>query len=105
MVQSETARRGDDWVVVRVNGDLAGQLWTDAIRHTLRDHYVDDGVRCIRLDVRRLRFLDNFGVATLVVLQRESQQKGKRLLVEGSQGQVRDKLRMTGVLKLLEGGG
>ncbi len=98
-----TERRGED-VVVQVRGELSGELQTERLKQELEEHYVDDGVRVIRVDIAPVSFLDSFGVATLVGLLKESHRRGKRFLVEGAHGQVRDKLRVTGVLRILEQG-
>jgi len=96
--------RAGDFVILQLRGELAGQLWTDHLKRALEEHYVDDGVRRIRLDVSPVTFLDNFGVATLVALRRESRERGKEFFIEGPNGQVREKLSVTGVLTMLEGG-
>ena len=104
VVEYEIAERSGDDVLLRLRGELAGQSWTERLRGALEDHYVDDGVRRIRLDVSELTFLDNFGVATLVALRRESHERGKSFVVEKPTGQVLEKLRLTGVLRILQGG-
>ena len=96
--------RQGDWVVLQLSGELAGRLMTDRLRETLEDHYVDDGVRVIKVDISPLSFMDSYGVATLVALLKESHERGKRFVVEGAAGQVREKLRVTGVLRILEVG-
>ena len=70
----------------------------------LEDHFVDDGVKRIRLDLAPVSFMDNYGVATLVALHRESKEQGKRLIIEHASGQVRDKLTVTGVIQILQEG-
>ena len=104
MVDYEVVAREGERVVLQLRGELAATLQTDALREALEDHYVDDGVRLIEVDIAPLRFLDSYGVATLVALQKESRHRGKRFLVGGAQGQVREKLRVTGVLRILEKG-
>lgn len=97
--------RQDDFVLLKLEGELANRLWTEAVQEHLEDHYVDDGVHRIRVDLSPVSFIDNFGVATLVALYKEARRRGKRFEVEGAQGQVREKLEITGVLGVLEGGG
>ena len=87
-----------------LRGELAGRLWADHLRRALEAHYRDEGVRRIRADLSGLSFLDHFGVATLVALRRESTERGKRFVIQGATGQVRDKLRVTGIHKMLEEG-
>jgi anti-anti-sigma factor len=101
----QVLERKGDHVVLRLEGELAGRLWTEVIEEFLEEHYVDDGVRRIRLDVAPVSFIDNYGVATLIALYKASLARGKRFMVEGAQGQVLDKLETTGVRSILEEGG
>ena len=59
----------------------------------------------IRVDLAPLSFLDNHGVATLLALAKESERRGKRFRMERPEGQVLEKLEVTGVLKVLREGG
>jgi anti-anti-sigma factor len=102
MVDYQIADRKEDYVVLRLSGELAGEYWTDVIGDALEEHYVDDGVKVIRVDLSEVPFMDNFGVATLVGLHRRSVDRGKRFVVQNPRGQVRDKLRVTGVAKVLQ---
>lgn len=102
-VEFRVTERVGDAVRVLLDGELTGQRASERLRDALEEHFVDDGVRAITLDAGGISFLDNFGVATLVGLRKESERRGKRLVVVGSDRQVRDKLRVTGVLRLLEG--
>jgi anti-anti-sigma factor len=86
-----------------LRGELAGRLWADPLRRALEAQYRDEAVRRIRADLSGLSFLDHFGVATLMALRRESTERGKRFVIQGATGQVRDKLRVTGVHRMLEG--
>jgi anti-anti-sigma factor len=96
--------RQGDHILLALEGDLTGRVMTDRLKEALEEHYVDDGVRVIRVDLSPVRFMDSYGVATLVGLLRASQDRGKRFVVEGAGGQVREKLRVTGVLGILEQG-
>jgi anti-anti-sigma factor len=102
MVDYRIAERNEDYVVLWLRGELAGEYTTDVIGDALEEHYVDDGVKVIRVDLSEVTFLDNFGVATLVGLHRRSVDRGKRFVVQNQRGQVRDKLRVTGVAKVLQ---
>lgn len=104
MIELETVERAEDRVLLRLRGELAGRVWTERIRAALEEHYLDDGVTEIRLDLSSVTFLDNYGVATLVALLRESRERGKRFGIEGAGGQVREKLQVTGVLRILRNG-
>jgi anti-anti-sigma factor len=102
-VDYRVAERRGDSVTVQLSGELIGSDRAAQLRKALEDHFVDDGVRVITLDLARIAFLDNFGVAALVSLMHESQRRNKRLFITGAERQVRDKLRVTGVLPVLEG--
>lgn len=101
----QVLERQDDHVVLRLEGELAGRLWTEVIEEFLEEHYVDDGVRRIRVDLAPVSFIDNYGVATLIALYKASLERGKLFLVEGAQGQALEKLETTGVRRVLEEGG
>jgi anti-anti-sigma factor len=94
-------RRGDG-VTVQLSGELVGSERVAQLKTALEEHFVDDGVHVITLDLARVAFLDNIGVAALVSLMHESQRRNKRLFIVGAERQVRDKLRVTGVLPVLE---
>jgi len=64
VIDYRVLERSEDFVILQLRGELAGQLWTDRLKRALEEHYVDDGVRRIRVDVSPVTFLDNFGVAT-----------------------------------------
>jgi anti-anti-sigma factor len=103
-VEYAVVEKSGDRVVLQLRGELTESVQTDRVQEALEEHYVDDGVRVIKLDLSSLAFLDSYGVATLVALMKESERRGKRLVVTRATGQVRDKLRMTGVLTVLERG-
>jgi anti-anti-sigma factor len=104
VIEFEVKTREGDHILLELRGDLAGRVITEQLKAVLEEHYVDDGVRRIRVDLSPVRFMDSYGVATLVGLQRESHDRGKQFIVEGASGQVREKLRVTGVLGILEQG-
>lgn len=91
-------------VIVTLSGTLAYEPWTDRLRSFLEQHFINDGVKEIRLDLGEVDRIDLEGVATLIVLRREAEARGKRLVVEHAQGSVRRRLELTGVLELLEDG-
>ena len=101
MADFEVAHRADDFVVLR----LRGALWDNAsvfeIHRALEQHYVDDGVTVIRVDLSDVSQISLEGIGALLDLWREARRRGKSFLVEGVNGQVRDKLATTGVLSLL----
>ena len=104
MVQYRLAEKAGDAVLLQLSGELAHRFGTEQLRRALEEHFVDDGVKLIRVDLSPVTFLDSYGVATLVSLLKESQERGKRLAIEGAHGQVLEKLGVTGVLKVLEKG-
>ncbi len=89
-------------VRLRLRGELAGEEWTRQLHRSLEQHYVDDGVRIIRVDLSGLRFIDSNGVATLIALRRESANRGKDFTIDEPLGQVKEKLRVTGMLGYLQ---
>jgi anti-anti-sigma regulatory factor len=67
----------------------------------LEEHFVDDGVRTIRLDLSGVTRIDLEGAAALAFLAAEAVKERKVLIVEGATGQVRSKLEETGLLRYL----
>jgi anti-anti-sigma factor len=104
MVQFEVLERSEDHVVLGIKGELEEGLRTEALGDALEELFVDDGVKVIQVDLSPVTFLDNYGVATLMTLHRRSQERGKRFLVQNPRGQVKEKLRVTGVLGVLQAG-
>ena len=93
-----------DEVVLQLRGELSGGREADHLRRSLDAYREDQGVRRIRVDVAALRFLDSTGVAILLQLRKEASERGKRFTVEGANGQVREKLSVTGLLDVLQAG-
>jgi anti-anti-sigma factor len=104
MLDYEVTERAGDFVLLELRGELFGQFHTERLRRALEEHYVDDGVKLIRIDLSPVSFLDNHGIATLLALYKESERRGKRFRVEGARGQVMEKLSVTGVLRVLHEG-
>jgi anti-anti-sigma factor len=105
MLEYGLTDRAGDSVVLQLKGELAGELHADRLERVLEAPFLDDEVRVIRVDLSPLSFLDNHGVATLLVLHEESGRRGKRFKVERAEGQVLEKLALTGVLRVLQEGG
>jgi anti-anti-sigma factor len=101
VVEYEPVERESHHALLKLRGDLTGELPVERLHDELKEHYVDDGVRVIQVDLSEVRSLTLEGVAVLLALWRESQQRGKRFMVRGAAGQVREKLRTTGVLDVL----
>jgi anti-anti-sigma factor len=89
-------------VTVWMSGELSGEVRTDHVLEFLEEHYVNEGVRTIVLDLSELEFIDLEGVATLLTLLRKSGERGKAFAIRGARGHVREKLRTTGVIDRLE---
>ena len=88
-------------VDLQLRGELADEDWTDRLESFLGEQYVDPGVSTIRLDVSGVDWLDLEGVATLIRLANHTRDRGKRFLLVGSRGPVREKLVRTGVIDYL----
>src|SRR5947207_5394136 len=101
MVSARQIDRAGDHVVVRLAGDLSADHASVTLERALAEHYTDDGVRRIRLDLRDLESIDLEGVAVLIDLFRESGRRGKTLTLERARGSVRDKLVTTGMLRIM----
>ena len=89
---------------LRLRGELVGEVSLGRFKHALEDHFVDDGVSEIRIDLSGVTQMSLEGVGILLQLQKESRDRGKRLVVEGERDQVREKLEITGTLPILTSG-
>jgi len=98
---SSTKRDGEG--IVHLAGDLSGERSTRDLEEWLEEHFVDDGVVTIRIDVSAVTTMDLEGAAALGLLAAEAVKERKRLIVEGEAGQVRAKLVETGLLPYLHG--
>jgi anti-anti-sigma factor len=102
VVDYEVSDREEDRAFLRLRGELIGDVSSERLKQELERHYVDDGVREIRADLGELQSITLEGVAILLELWRESQQRGKRFVVQDARGAVRTKLETTGLLRMLE---
>ena len=93
--------REGDLAYLLLRGELKGDVPSDVLKKELERHYVDDGVRTICVNLSEVDLITLDGVGILVELWQESQDRGKRLIIKDPQGQVRDKLRVTGLLGTL----
>jgi anti-anti-sigma factor len=101
VIEYEVAEKSGDYVVLRIRGELLGDLPAKRLHEALEEHYIDDGVRIIRVDLSEVDRISLEGVAILVDLWRESQRRNKSFQAEHAQDVVREKLETTGVLRLL----
>jgi anti-anti-sigma factor len=93
--------REGDLACLILRGELRGDLPSEVLKHELERHYVDDGVRTICVKLNDLDRITLDGVGILLELWLESRNRGKRFVIQNPQGQVRDKLRITGLLGTL----
>jgi anti-anti-sigma factor len=105
MVDYEVTDREGDRASLLLRGELTGDVPSVHLKKQLERHYVDDGVREIRVDLEGLTRISLEGIRILLDLWRESQQRGKRLVLQDAQGQVRSKLETTGLIPSLEAPG
>jgi anti-anti-sigma regulatory factor len=82
--------------VLRLTGELSGEDWTDPLLIALTEHYINDGVRQIEVDLSSLSFIDLEGVASLLRLRGEARVRHKSFLVSGASGRVKSKLEQAG---------
>ena len=74
------------------------------LSRAIEHHYVDDGVSRIVVDLRDVDEISLEAVGILLKLREEAERRGKRFLVERPRDPVREKLAITGVLRLLTEG-
>jgi anti-anti-sigma factor len=101
MVEYRVRDREDDYVVIELRGELLDDASLDRVRESLDDHYVDDGVRLICVDLSDVSYITLEGMQMLIGLWRESRDRGKQFRAESAQGQVYERLRIAGVARLL----
>jgi anti-anti-sigma factor len=104
VLRYEVIERHDDYVVLELRGELTQEVPVERLHETLKQHYVDDGVRLIRIELAGVDRIDLDGAGVLLALWREASRQGKRLVAENPQASVRSKLTIMGVLRLLEKG-
>ena len=82
--------------VVQLAGELTGEPSTEELEEWLEEHFVDDGVRTIRIDLSGVTQIDLEGVSALGLLAAEGVKQ------EGATGQVQRKLEETGLARYLQ---
>jgi anti-anti-sigma factor len=102
MVEHRVRDRAADYVVIEMRGELLDDASIDRVRESLEDHYVDDGVRLIRIDLSDVTYITLEGIQMLIGLWRESRERGKEFRAENAQGQVSERLRIAGITRLLD---
>jgi anti-anti-sigma factor len=88
---------------VLLGGELSGESSTASLADWVEEHFVDDGVLRIRIDLSQVTEIDLEGVAALGVLAAEALEQGKAVVLEGASGQVERKLEETGLIRYLGG--
>ncbi|MEX2459187.1 MAG: STAS domain-containing protein [Actinomycetota bacterium] len=99
MLEYQVVEHGET-VEVLLRGALADEDWTERLQAFLAE-YVGDGVTSIHVNLAGVEWVDLEGVATLIRLAHQASDQGKRLVVTGAQGPVREKLELTGVADFL----
>ena len=102
MATLRSSRKQDGEGIVHLEGELTDEASTASLEEWLEEHFVDDGVRTIRLNVADVTRIDLEGAAALGLLAAEAVKERKVLVVEGATGQVRGKLVETGLLRYLQ---
>ena len=86
MLEYRVADRVGGLVVVELRGTLIGRAWAGRLQELLEEHFIDNGVTDIRVDVSSLEAVDDQGMETLTELIGLAERRGKRLLVKGAPG-------------------
>jgi anti-anti-sigma regulatory factor len=86
-------------------GELVGTASAAQLRRGLQEQYGAEDVLSLEVDLSDVTMIDLEAVAALVASANAASGCGTRMVVTGARGQVREKLRTTGVLRLLEEGG
>jgi anti-anti-sigma regulatory factor len=101
VAEYEVTEKAGDYVLLTLRGELAEEFRVARVHEDLEEHYVDDGVKRIRVTLAEVPRISLEGVAALLDLWREARRRGKSFQVERASGQVRQKLETTGVLELI----
>jgi anti-anti-sigma factor len=96
-----SSRKQDGEGIVHLEGELTDEASVASLEEWLEEHFVDDGVRTIRLNLSGVTRIDLEGAAAIALLAAEAVKERKVLVVEGMTGQVRSKLEETGLLRYL----
>jgi anti-anti-sigma factor len=86
---------------LRLRGSLADEEWTERLLTFLDENFLRGDGSVVRVNLAEVQYVDLEGVATLVRLASAARDRGKRLVVSGADGNVREKLVRTGVMDFL----
>ncbi len=89
-------------VTLRLRGDLDDQPWTGPLRSLLAGCMADEQVGEIVADLSEVSTINLEGIATLLVLWRDAQNRGKQFFVRGARPLVQRKLEETGIARRLD---
>jgi anti-anti-sigma regulatory factor len=103
MARLLSSTKRDDEGIIQLGGDLSGDPSTLSLAEWVEEHFVDDGVVRIRIDLSQVATIDLEGVVALGLLAAEAIKQGKVLMVVGAGGQVQGKLEETGLSAYLQG--
>jgi len=96
----DSVKQGNEGVV-RLSGDLYGGASTERLEDWVEEHFVDDGISQIRLNLSEVTDMDLEGAAAVGLLAAEAIKQHKLLTVEGATGRVLRKLEETGLAQYL----
>jgi anti-anti-sigma factor len=96
-----TDRTGDEASII-LKGELSSDVPSEQLKKALERHFIDDGVRVLRVDLSGLDWIDLEGIGVLLALWREARDRETRFVVTGASGQVKGRLEITGLKGLLE---
>ena len=102
MPELRSSRKQGDQGIVQLEGELTEGPTLHSLEEWLEEHFIDDGVRTIRVDLSRVTRIDLEGAAALGLLAAEAIDRQKVLFVEGATGQPLRKLEEVGLLRYLE---
>lgn len=93
--------RSGSTATVALRGDMVGEEWATRMRGFLDEHFVEDGVSLIALDLAGVQAIDLEGIGALVALARNAERRTKRLVILSPTEAVERRLEMTGMLEYL----
>ncbi len=101
MVEYELKHDTEQRVTVHLRDDLSEGTPMRRLQRRMQRLCREGTADELVIDVSGLSFNDVHGLAMLLSLHGECRNEGRRLIVSGAHGQVRDKLRMAGLLEFL----
>jgi anti-anti-sigma factor len=100
-VRYRVEQKSPDSVVLGLDGEMVDEERLSDLTEALEEHYVNDGVEEIVLDLSGVTYISLEGLGVLIALWRETLDRGKRFAIVGAMSdQVQSKLRQTGVLRI-----